>query len=87
MKILLLVLLLLVPAIQAMPGDIAGTIYNVTETKGIYINITESRYDASGFLNANLPLFKERALTGEQMSTYGLAAWLLAELLGDGGLA
>jgi hypothetical protein len=31
-----------VPAIQAMPGDIVGTIYNVTETKGIYINITES---------------------------------------------
>ena len=42
MKILLFVLLLLVPAVQAVPGDIVGTIYNVTETNGIYINITES---------------------------------------------
>ena len=42
MKILLLVLLLLVPAVQAVPGDIVGTIYNVTENKGTYINITES---------------------------------------------
>jgi hypothetical protein len=43
--------------------------------------ITELRHEASGFLNANLPLVKEQAITTDQLSTYGFAAGLLAEPL------
>jgi hypothetical protein len=45
------------------------------------VNITDLRREASGFLNANLPLVKEQVITTDQMSTYGFKSPLLAEPL------
>jgi hypothetical protein len=43
LKKLALLILLLFPAVSAVHGDVVGTVLNVTDSNGIFINITESK--------------------------------------------